>query len=276
MSVHATSAPGLLYSAPLAGGDDGTRQTIALLRSLVDSAWKDPFVNRVAIEILRLSGIQPYDTWGQIHAIYDFAHSFYFVNDPVMKEALRPTRDLLELMAGDCDDINGNVLPALLGTIGYETRLVTIAADPESPDLFSHVYCEVYIDGEWIPLDAARPGAVFAVAPAHFYRREWWSLRDESHGDYPAEASAEMSGAPRRIFALGSISSDLSAIFQGASTALRSIGGSPVQPVIGSAIGPGGSSAYTPGTGLVTAPAGSMEVLFLVLAGGLIWWGMKD
>src|SRR5579872_7064876 len=124
--------PGLFYSAPLAGGDAGPEQTISLLRVLVDDAWKDPVVNRTAIEVIRNAGVPPYDTWGQIRAIYDFARRFYFVNDPVMKEALRPTRDLLELMAGDCDDINGNVLPALLGSIGLETRLVTVAADSQT------------------------------------------------------------------------------------------------------------------------------------------------
>src|ERR1700676_1643780 len=132
MAIHAT--PGLLYSAPLALGDDGPAQTISMLRSLVDDAWKDPFVNRTAIEIIRNAGVGPFDSWGQVRAIYNYAHSFYFVNDPITKEAVRPTRDLLELKAGDCDDINGNVLPALLGTIGFETRLVTVAADPNAPD----------------------------------------------------------------------------------------------------------------------------------------------
>ena len=248
-----------------------------MLRQLVDDAWKDPFVNRSAIEIIRNAGIAPYDAWGQIRAIYNFARSFYFVNDPVMKEALRPTRELLQLRAGDCDDINANVLPSLLGTIGYETRLVTIAADANNPEAFSHVYAEVLVDGEWYPLDAARPGAVFGMAPGSFYRRAWWSLTDDSHGDYPAgEADGTMAGMRRTgVRGLGDLSTDLSAIFSGASSALRSVSGQAVQYPLGTTIGPGGAlmTAPVPTTPVITSS--EMGLLFLAAAGLLIWVGLK-
>jgi Transglutaminase-like superfamily len=274
VGIHATSAP--LYATPLLGGDAGPSQTISMLRVLVDDAWKDSFVNRTAIDIVRNAGVQPYDSWGQIRAIYNWVKgNFYFVNDPVMKEALRPTRELLQLMAGDCDDINANVLPALLGTIGYETRLVTIAADENAPDTFSHVYAEVFQDGQWIPLDAARPGAVFGVAPPYFFRRAWWSLTDESHGDYPADGSQAvgMSGLGN-LRGLGSISTDLSAIFSGAGSALRSIGGQTVQSPLGPTIGPGGAMSVTPGSSPVITSS-EMEILFVLAAAGLIWWGLS-
>lgn len=264
MAIHAT--PGLIYSVPLAGGDDGTAQTISLLRRLVDDAWKDPFVNRTAIDIVRNAGVAPYDAWGQIHAIYDFAHSFYFVNDPVMKEALRPTRELLQLHAGDCDDINANVLPALLGTIGYETRLVTIACDPNAPDSFSHVYCEVFQDGQWYPLDAARPGAVFGVAPAHFYRRKWWSLIDDSHGDYSNDAG--MAGYARRgVRGLGQVASGLEIAGQG----LTAVGGQLVQAANTGAQGPGGATLLNPSTAAIPAATQEMEIFGVILLGALLW-----
>jgi hypothetical protein len=263
---------GLLFAAPLMGGDDGTAQTVAVLRSLVDDAWKDPFVNRTAIEIIRNAGAQPHDSQAQIAAIYDYARSFYFVNDPITKEAVRPTRELLKLKAGDCDDINANVLPALLGTIGFETRLVTVASDPRMPDYFSHVYCEVFIDGEWYPLDAARPGAVIGVAPDRFYRRMWWSLTDDSHEDYPGDASGTMAGyRPQTLRGLGSVTSDVAAILTDASGALKSVGGQSVQPVVQPAIGPGGAAMAVPqAASFLSTPAG--ELLFLAAVIGSIWW----
>jgi len=265
--------PGLLHSATLAGGDDGTEQTVALLRRLVDDAWKDPVVNRAAIEIIRAAGIAPYDSVGQVNAIYDFARSFYFVNDPVSKEALRPTRELLLLRAGDCDDINANVLPALLGTIGYESRLVTIAADPVTPDLFSHVYAEVNLDGQWIPLDAARPGAVFGVGPAYFFRRKWWSLVDGSSADYPAGAPNAADSGCRGVRGLGAVSapaSDLSIV----GSALQSISGQLVQAATGTALGPGGATVVAPpATPAVPSSATMMEDLLLLgVAAAVIWW----
>ena len=276
MAIFAT--PGLLYSAPLGSGDDGPRQTISMLRSLVDEAWKDPFVNRTAIEIIRNAGVAPFDSWGQIRAIYEYARQFYFVNDPITKEALRPTRDLLELNAGDCDDINGNVLPALLGTIGYETRLVTVASDPQTPDVFSHVYAEVFQNGEWYPLDAARPGAVMGVAPKFFYRRRWWSLTDDSWNDYPADSpDGTMAGyRPMTVRGLGDLSTDLSAIFQGTSTTLRSVSGQIVQPVVGSTIGPGGAmSVSPPPPGFLGLSSGTEELLLMAAIGLGIWWAVS-
>lgn len=276
VTIFAT--PGLLYSAPLGLGDDGPRQTISMLRSLVDDAWKDPFVNRTAIEIVRNAGIAPFDSWGQIRALYDYARSFYFVNDPITKEALRPTRDLLEMKAGDCDDINGNVLPALLGTIGFETRLVTVAADPQMPDHFSHVYAEVFQDGEWYPLDAARPGAVMGVAPKFFYRRRWWSLTDDSWNDYPPDApDGTMAGYRRAgVRGLNGLAEDIAAAFQGASSTLRSVGGQVVQPVVGSTIGPGGAVSVSPPASGFSISSGTGELLLLAALGFGLWWVMKD
>lgn len=275
MGIHTT--PGLIFSAPLAGGDDGTAQTISMIRALVDDAWKDPFVNRTAIEIIRNSGAPPYDKWSQIHAIYDYAHSFYFVNDPITKEALRPTRELLELKAGDCDDINANVLPALLGTIGYETRLVTIAADPNYPDSFSHVYCEVFVDGEWWPLDAARPGAVFGVAPPNFYRREWWSLVDSSHSDYSTDAPGSMAGySVRGIRGLGSVATDISQALTTGGGALTSVGGQMVQSAIQPAQGPGGAMLSSPPSPAAILQQEETDLLILLGAFLLIGWGLSQ
>jgi hypothetical protein len=277
MGIFTTEAPGVLYSAALESGDGGTAQTIAMLRNLVDAAWKDPFVNRTAIEIIRNAGVQPFDLWGQVRAIYNYARSFYFVNDPITKEAVRPTRDLLELKAGDCDDINGNVLPALLGTIGFEVRLVTVASDPNVPDVFSHVYCEAFIDGQWYPLDAARPNATIGVAPSFFYRRAWWSLSDDSYGDYSTDADGAMAGyVPRTVHGLGSVTSDVAAILTDASGALKSVGGQTVQQVLGPAIGPGGSAQMTPPAAQPFLSSGLGELLVVGGIGFALWLLMKD
>lgn len=270
----AATHSGPLYAAPLLGGDEGTSQTISMLRNLVDDAWKDPVVNRTAIEIIRGAGVQPYDAWGQIRAIYNWVRAnFYFVNDPVSKEAVRPTRDLLEMFAGDCDDINGNVLPALLGTIGYETRLVTIAADENYPEQFSHVYAEVFLNGKWYPLDAARPGAVFGMAPQYFFRRAWWSLTDGSQGDYPSSAPAgAMAGYARRgVRGLGDVSTMITSLSQLGTGILRSISGQQVQPVVGSTIGPGGAYSI-PANYKAPVSSTNTELLLLIAAGAVIWW----
>lgn len=184
-----TLPPRSTYTAePLLGGFDGTEQTIRKIRQIFDDAMRSLDVRRFAVDILRNSGAPQYDAWSQISAIYQFVRNhFYFVNDPVGKEVLMPFEDLLALGAGDCDEINAIAMAVLLSAVGYETRLVTIAADANDPEQFSHIYTEVGINGNWVAMDAARPGAQMGAAPPSFYVREWWSLTDDEHGPYPGK-----------------------------------------------------------------------------------------
>jgi hypothetical protein len=183
--VLGTLSSTIQSAEPLERGDAGTIQTINKVREIVNDAWKDLDVRRFAIDILRNAGAPQYDDWSKIRAIYDWiTQNFYFVLDPVTKEVLMPFPDLLQLGAGDCDEINATAMAVLLGVIGYEPRLVTVAADSENPESFSHVYAEVLLNGNWIPMDAARPGAQIGQAPESWFRREWWSLIDDSHADY--------------------------------------------------------------------------------------------
>jgi hypothetical protein len=63
-------------------------------------------------------------------------------------------------------------------SIGYPARFVAVATDPAAPDQFSHIYAEVQIEGEWIPIDAARQNTAFGVAPPRVYRSESFPILD--------------------------------------------------------------------------------------------------
>lgn len=256
----------LAYAEPLLAGDAGTAQTIRAIRNLVDDAWKDSVVNRAAIDILRNAGVDQYASDAEKGlALYNWAlANMYFVNDPVTKEALRPARELLQMRAGDCDDINAILLPSLLGTVGIEPRLVTIAANSSDPSVFSHIYAEANVDGAWTAYDAARPGAQYGAAPPAWYRREWWSLVDDSHSDYPGYGQLSGQRARRRMSGLG----DLTSFFQ---TAIADSSG-----LIRSAIGPGGATSITPSVVATPAASASSSILPLLLLGigGIVLWKM--
>lgn len=165
-------------SVPLLSGDAGVQQTVALMYRLVDEGVKDPRVNRYAIDIVRNSGIPQHDPMSAARAIFAAVeHAFFFVNDPVgphgAKETLRPPFETIQLGAGDCDDFTVLML-SLMGTIGIEGRIRTVASDETAPQEFSHVYPEVYLEGSWIPADAARPNAAFGKAPARVFRSKVW------------------------------------------------------------------------------------------------------
>jgi hypothetical protein len=179
-----TNAGYSLQSEPLLDGDDGTAQTVQYIRQLVDDGKKDPRVNRTTGEILRRARVRPYDERGEVRAIFDWVlRNIRFTKDPEGKECLRPAATTLAWGFGDCDDINAILLPAMLGTVGYRTRIVTIASHPADPSQFTHVYCEVHLDGRWVPLDAARKNTKFGVHPRQRFRHRVWSLVADEYKD---------------------------------------------------------------------------------------------
>lgn len=223
-----------MSAVPLLAGDAGVAQTIELMRRLIDEATKDPSVNRLAVEILKNSGAPQHDPLAEAEAIYAWVHAnIRFVNDPVdsfgdPKETLRAARDILELGAGDCDDFTILML-SLAQNIGLQGRIVTVASDPRDPSQFTHVYPEVDIDGEWVPMDAARPGAEFGLAPARVYRKKEWNapgllaglaglgrLGHVPQRRFPLSGYTQM--RPLRKLPMGDDASDISSVITAAGT----------------------------------------------------------
>lgn len=172
---------GPISSAPLAGGDTGIAQTIAQMRSLVDAALRDSSIIRLATDIVR--NVQAFDDPAEAQAIYQWVlQNIRFTKDPVGKEKLYPPAELLQIRAGDCDDI-AMIMATLLMAVGYPARFITVAANPTDPRQFSHVYTEAEVAGQWIPMDAAHANASFGVGPSQIYRKRAWSLTDSSYQD---------------------------------------------------------------------------------------------
>ncbi len=172
------------YRAPLLAGDQGTQQTVELMRRLVDEALADQDFVNTAVRIVKTA--PAYHDMGELQALYKWVkQNIRFTKDPVTKEKLYPPQQLLRIKAGDCDDIS-MLLGALLLAVGYPARLITISANPSQPNEFSHVYTEGEAppgSGNWIPMDAARVDAEFGVAPPNYFRKRAWSLTDNSYQD---------------------------------------------------------------------------------------------
>lgn len=179
----------------LSDGDLGTAQTIDKIRKLVHDGMTDQFVNRWAIWIVRGSGVPQFDFDGEQRGIFAWVmNSIRFVRDVFNIETIRSAREILTVQAGDCDCINAVLLPSLLMTIGNNVRLVTIATDPQRPQEFTHIYCEVQgQDGSWIPIDSARIAAKFGRGPNHWFRMRRWSLTDNSYEDVQSGQGAARS-----------------------------------------------------------------------------------
>jgi hypothetical protein len=101
--------------------------------------------------------VKPKDYRGEIKALFEWVQqNVRYTKDPVRVEMLHSPRRMLELRAGDCDDMT-ILLGAILEAIGHPVRLVLAGPDPLRPLLFSHIYLEADYEGEWIPLDPTMP-----------------------------------------------------------------------------------------------------------------------
>ena len=138
-------------------GLEGTRTTAAHVGRLIRDGAGDFYVRQKAIDILMERGVPAKDYLGEIDALFRWVQRHVrYTKDPFRIEVLHSARRMLELKAGDCDDMT-IVLGALIKSVGHPVRIVLTGPDPLRPDLFSHIYLEARHHDQWIPLDATMP-----------------------------------------------------------------------------------------------------------------------
>ena len=98
-------------------GDTGTAATIEKIRELIYQGVRDVNVNRMAVGILQ--GVPAHRPALEARAIYDWVRAnIRFTQDISTAETLRTAAEILQVRAGDCDDINGVLLPTLFSSVG--------------------------------------------------------------------------------------------------------------------------------------------------------------
>jgi hypothetical protein len=140
-----------IYLGQIPKGYPGTKRTVEHIKALIRAGAKDFYVRQRAIDILLEKGVKPKDYPGEIKALFEWVQrNVRYTKDPFRVEVLHSARRMLELRAGDCDDM-AILLGAMLEAIGHPVRLVLAGPFPLRPRLFTHVYLEVYHKGRWIP-----------------------------------------------------------------------------------------------------------------------------
>ncbi|HXH14320.1 MAG TPA: transglutaminase-like domain-containing protein [Alphaproteobacteria bacterium] len=149
--------PAHVFLGRIPKGYAGTQRTIEYIKALIRAGAKDFYVRQKAIDILLEKGVAPKDYRGEIKALFEWVQrNVRYTKDPFRVEVLHSARRLLELRAGDCDDMT-ILLGSMLEAIGHPVRLILTGPDPLRPRLFSHIYLEAFHKGRWIPLDATMP-----------------------------------------------------------------------------------------------------------------------
>ena len=138
-------------------GDAGTLETARIIARLMREGSKDFYVRQKAIAIFRACGVRPKDRLGEVSALFEWVRrNVRYTRDIWQVETLHTARRLLELRAGDCDDMT-ILLGAMLMSTGHPVRLVLAGYHPAKPHGYSHIYPEVNVRGRWIALDSTLP-----------------------------------------------------------------------------------------------------------------------
>jgi len=135
-------------------GTKGTLTTAKIIARLIQDGAKDFYVRQKAIEIFRTYGVRPKNRMGEVGALFEFVkRNIRYTRDIFRVELLHSARRMLELQAGDCDDMT-ILLGAMLLSTGHPVRLVLAGFKPDRPHVYSHIYPQVNVGGRWIAVDA--------------------------------------------------------------------------------------------------------------------------
>ena len=153
-------------------GSQGTLETARIIARMICEGAKDFYVRQKAIEIFRVFRVPPKDRWGEVRSLFEWVRrNIRYTRDIFRVELLHTPRRMLELRAGDCDDMS-ILLGAMLVSTGHPIRLVLVGFRPDKPHMYSHIYPEVNVRGRWIPIDATVPRPI-GWAPPALWKRIW-------------------------------------------------------------------------------------------------------
>jgi len=149
-------------------GRRGTLATARIIGRMIREGAKDFYVRQKAIEIFRRYGVPARDRLGEVQALFDWVQRHVrYTRDIFQVELLHTPRRMLELRAGDCDDMT-ILLGAMLMATGHQVRLILAGFRRNKPHAYSHIYPEVNVRGRWIPIDASMPRPIGSAPPARW------------------------------------------------------------------------------------------------------------
>lgn len=151
-------------------GQAGTLASAHLIGRLICQGAKDFVVRQTAIRVFRAYGVPAKDRFGEVRALFEFVRRHVrYTRDIYRVELLHTARRMLQLRAGDCDDMT-ILLGAMLKATGHPVRLVLAGFRRHRPHAYSHIYPEVKVGQRWIALDATMPLPMGWAPPAIWKR----------------------------------------------------------------------------------------------------------
>lgn len=151
-------------------GRRGTLETAKLIAEVMRDGAKDFYVRQKAIDIFRTARAPAKNRLAEVNALFQWVQrNIRYTRDIFRVELLHTPRRMLELRAGDCDDMT-ILLGSMLLSTGHPVRLALTGFRPGRPHVYSHIYPEVQVDGRWIACDATMPHPLGWAPPALWKR----------------------------------------------------------------------------------------------------------
>lgn len=175
------------------GGNAGTAQTISKMQELVTVGKREEAIRILVGELAFQCPAKDYYCY--VEAAHNFCRDqIRYVFDPSGVELLENPARILKTRAADCDSIC-ILMASICESMGFPCRFVTIKADKQRPDDFSHVFLEVQIPKHgWVGSDPTQPEKPFGwQAGPEYPRKNWPASKDEPEGEDTHETD-EMAG----------------------------------------------------------------------------------
>ena len=151
-------------------GMTGTLATARIIGELIHEGSKDFYVRQKAIEIFRAYNVRAKDRFGEVYSLFDWVRrNIRYTRDIFQVELLHTARRMIELKAGDCDDMT-ILLGAMLKSTGHPVRLALVGFQPAKPHIYTHIYPEVNVGSRWLALDATMNKPMGWAPPALWKR----------------------------------------------------------------------------------------------------------
>lgn len=162
-------------------GNRGTAETILVMQQLVGLGKRDFALRELLGKILRDAAPPEKDYRAQAEAIFQYCQKkIRYVHDPVGIEYVEHPLAIVRSGIADCDSVCV-LLAALLECAGFPAWFVTIKADANFPDDFSHVYVRVKVPRSGVfGADATVKDKPFGWNPPRTFPEKQWPSSAET------------------------------------------------------------------------------------------------
>ena len=153
----------IIRQTEVAPGAIGARQSLKIMRQIVQTYRTNPLIVAYARQIVNLAGIRARDYAAQAQAVYNWiVQNIAFVRDPVGTDLYMTPDVILHTGAGDCDDL-AILFATFMESLGHPAGFLAIR-EPGSPT-YNHVIAITRIGSRWICADCSMPSAGLGYCP---------------------------------------------------------------------------------------------------------------